>query len=135
MREQQVVLEHHPGATPLDRHEHVGRGVVEHRPGQLDPPAGQRDQAGERTQRRRLAGAVGAEQRHHLAGGDLETQVEDEAVSVDPEVGAQADGPPGAHVADPATQRSRRQASTTTETSSSTRDRTIADSGSVSSAR
>ena len=76
----------------------------------------------------------GPEQRHHLAGCDLETQVEDEGVAVDPEVGAQARGLTG-HAVEPATQRSRRLASTTTDTSSSTRESTIADSGSVSRAR
>ena len=51
------------------------------RPAELDPPGGRREEAGEQVEQRRLAGAVGPDQRVHAAGGDGQ---------VDPVDGAEA---------------------------------------------
>jgi hypothetical protein len=117
VREQQVVLEHHPHRPG------GGLGQMEPLPVQVDEPVGQRLQPGQGAQGRGLAGPVGTEQRHHLARRDVQRQIQPEGRPLDHE--------PCPHEI----HRSLSPASTTMDTASRTRLRTMAASGSVSSAR
>jgi hypothetical protein len=118
VREQQVVLEHHADRTP------VGRPVAPLLTTEPDVAAGEREQAREGAQRGGLARAVRAEQRHDLALGDVELDVEGERGAPYDQMGVDHDS-----------HRPRSPASTTIETARSTRLSTIAACGSVSSAR
>ncbi|GAA3166115.1 hypothetical protein GCM10020001_109200 [Nonomuraea salmonea] len=121
VREEQVVLEHHADRPALG-----GQGVQRPAP-QRDVTCGQAGEPGQRPQRRRLAGPVRAEQRHHLTGGGVQRGVEGEGGPGDHQAGIEGHGA--------LTHRSRRLARMTTDTASRTRLSTMAASGSVSSAR
>src|SRR5690606_37330870 len=147
--EEEVVLEDHPDVATLGGDESAAGRVVKDAPTEADRPLAQPKQAGEHPQNGRLAGAVGAEQRHHLAPRHQQVDVQAEPPPVNPEVCREITCPgrrtartrPGAdprvpgHEDAPETHRPRRLTSTTTETRSRTRASAIAASGSVSSAR
>src|SRR5262245_42086461 len=126
MGEEEVVLEHEADRPPVRRDEHACRRVVEHLAPEAHASGAERDQAGERTQERRLAGAVRAEDRDHLAGGDVElgAQLERAETRLDPR--AQAHG---------SSQRRRSPISTASETARRTRLSTMPASGWLSRAR
>ena len=63
---------HDPEPRPL-----CGRDAREVSPGECDAPAHRTDQPRDHSQRRRLAGAVGTEQRDHLARPDGQVEVAD----------------------------------------------------------
>ena len=134
--EQQVVLEHDADRALLGRDEDVGRRVVDDDAVERDPAASIGQQAGERPQHRRLAGAVGAEDGEHSPGLDRELDVEVERAELQrrsSRVERHADAP--GRAAPPPSQRSRSPTSTANETAISTRLRMSASSGFVSSAR
>jgi hypothetical protein len=87
--EEQVVLEHEPDRPLRGGHERVGGGIVEHDAVELDAPAVERAQPGDRPQGGGLAGAVGPEERHDLAVVDLQVDRQVEVVVADVDVGAQ----------------------------------------------
>jgi hypothetical protein len=134
VREEQVVLEDHADRPVGDGDEDAVGGGVQAPAGQLDPPAVQGDQPGERPQHRRLAGAVGSEQGEHAAGCDGQLGVHREGAPLDLQRRGQPAGP-GAQVAPPVSQRSRRLTSTATDTTSRTSESTTAVGGSLSRAR
>jgi hypothetical protein len=82
VREQPVVLEDHPD-RPTDRRREPGRAVVQHPAGELDSPTSQRLQSGHRTQHRRLAGTVRADQGEHLAGRHAQVDLDVETAAPD----------------------------------------------------
>ena len=128
MGEEQVVLEHDADGPLLGGDEHARRPgssttlVVD---GQATGVDGL--QPGQGAEHGRLAGAVGTEEGHDLAGVDGEVDVEVER----PEVEAQRGG--GGH--DRSSQRSRSETITTSDTASSTRLMATATSGLASRAR
>ena len=124
VREEQVVLEHEADRPLLGRHPGAGLGVLQHHPVEHDPPAVQGQQPGQGPQQGGLAGPVGAEQHHQLAGphGQLDLQLEPAEPEPDRGVQAHADG----------NQRSRRATSTAREMNSRMRLRAMAASRSVS---
>jgi hypothetical protein len=69
VRKQRVILEHHPEAAPL------GRKGVDPRVVQHDRAAGERQEAGDAIERRRLAAAGGTEKRDELAALDRHRQL------------------------------------------------------------
>ena len=87
VREQQVLLEHHPARALLRRHEHARRRIVDHLAVDLDRAALDRQQAGEATQDGRLAGAVGTEQGDDLARRGVQPHVEAQRSAGDHDVG------------------------------------------------
>ena len=135
VREQQVVLEHHAD-RPVARAATNDRAVAGRRA--VSPVEARRGRAvsgmqpGQRAQRGGLAGAVRAEQRHHLARRDAQRRGRG---GTGPGRRRRCASSSGWLTRWPASQRSRRPARTTTETTSSTRLSTIAASRSVSSAR
>src|SRR5690606_28808279 len=72
MREQGVVLEHHPHPPLLRRHEHLP--VTDHLPVDLDAPPVGTVEAGDETQGRGLARAGRAEQGEDVARVDVEVE-------------------------------------------------------------
>ena len=90
----------------------------------------QRVQPGEHPQQRALAGAVGSEHGHHLAGADVERDVHVERAHGGDEVGVEPGGG-STHATAPVIQRSRSSARMVTLTTSSTRLSRMAASKSV----
>ena len=82
--EEQVVLEHHPDRSLLGRYEHRRRRIVEHDAVDLDAPVVQRGEPGEQREHRALAGPVRAEERYHLAVGEIDRRVEHERSAAQP---------------------------------------------------
>ena len=90
MREQQVVLEDHADGTALGGHADAPGRVLQDLAVQHHPPLGQRQQAGEGAQDRRLAGAVGAQERRDATRLDREHHVEVEPAQAEAQPGLQA---------------------------------------------
>jgi hypothetical protein len=128
VREQQVVLEHHPDRTPFGRYERAGPRIVETHAVEDDVSVGEGLKAGQGPQRGGLAGAVGSEQGHHLARRDGDGELEPEGAAVDHEGGVE-------HGHGAVSQRSRRTTRMVTETVSRTRLSTMASRRSTSRAR
>src|SRR5438270_705583 len=124
---QQVVLEDHRDRSPLRRHENTGRRFVQHDTIEGHAPGIEGQEAGQPSEQRRLAGAVGTEHGKEFSRLDRQIDIELEA--------ADANAHPRLEAHDDPSQRSRRPISTASETASSTRLNTIAASGLVSSAR
>src|SRR4029079_15492651 len=92
-----------------------------------DPARIDRQQAGQRTQQRRLARAVRAEDRQHLPGLDVELDIEIERPDSQADSGGEAHPAPDDGV--PPSQRSRRPTSTANETANRLTLRTNTSSG------
>ena len=122
---QDVVLKDEADAPVLGQYMPAGGRIIEHLTVQLHA-AVDGNQARERPQKRRLAGAVGTQHRHGLAGADLEVDVEREPVAVDSNRCAEAHGDPS--------HRSRMPMRIASETASRIRLKTMAPSGRVSNA-
>jgi hypothetical protein len=84
-REEQVVLEDDADGTFGGGDEHVGGGVVEHGAVELDAADVERLETGDDAQRGGLAGAVGPEQRDHLAVADVNVDFEPEVADLYPD--------------------------------------------------
>src|SRR5207253_7085990 len=76
VREQQIVLEDKTNRTLLGRYVATRPSVLEHFTVERDPARLQRHQPRESSQQCRLAGAVGPEQRDHLARRDVDSHVD-----------------------------------------------------------
>ena len=126
--EQQIVLEHDADRTLLGRHEDARHRIVDERTVDGDAAIVDRDQPSQGSQNGRLAGTVRAEDGQRLAPRDAEIDVEVERADAELDVRLEAQrlSP---------SQRSRSPTRTANETTISTRLRTSASSGSVSSAR
>ena len=124
VREEQVVLEHEPDRPLLGRHPGSGRGVLQDGTVEHDPAAVQGHQPGQGAEQGGLAGPVGSQQHHQLAGldGQLDLQLEPPQGQPDLRLQAHAEG----------NQRSRRAISTAREMNSRIRLRAMAASRSVS---
>src|SRR5690606_39029067 len=125
-REEQVVLEDESDAAIRGRDEGSRAGVVEHGAVELDPSALEPLEARDGAEGGGLARAVGPEQRHHLAVGDLDLHLERQRSLGEGEVCPQHQRP---------SQRSRSGTMTARETATSTTDRASAASRSDSRAR
>jgi hypothetical protein len=126
VRKEQVVLEHHADRPALGRDRCTVGRLVEYTIGQADVSGREWQEAGQGPQGRGLAGPVRAEERHDLAGGHADRQVEPEGPAVDNQVGVEKIHE--IHL-------SRRLTRIVTDTTRSRRLRTTAASRSVSSAR
>ena len=142
VREQPVVLEHEADRPPRGLDKGPGARVVDDLPGEHDAAGCDRDQPGQRAEQGGLPGPVRPEHAEHLAGRRGEGGPEGEGAApdlgVDDEPAAavvrSGAGRLGHGATPPRSQRSRRETSTMTETSSRTRLSAIAASGSFSSA-
>ena len=138
-----VVLEDEPDGAALGRDEGVRGGIVEHLGAEADAARGDGGQAAQGSQQGRLAGAVGAQDPEHLARRDVDGHVEGEPPATHRHPDTEGDrghgvarGRRGSHRVLPArSHRSRRPARTRIDTTSRTRDRPMAASGSLSRAR
>jgi hypothetical protein len=76
VREEGVVLEHDPDGTPLGRDPRAGDGVVERLAVDHDPSPVDGVEAGQHSEQRCLAGAVGTEHNDGLPRGGVQAHVE-----------------------------------------------------------
>ena len=126
MREQEVVLEDQANVPALGWYTQSRGRILQHFVVQGDRAGGERLKAGEPAKHGGLARTIGAEERHDLAGPDVQVYVETESRAVDAHLRLQA------HAL--GTHRLRSAARTATDTTRSSRLSTIAASGLVSSA-
>jgi hypothetical protein len=132
VREEAVVLEHDSHGTVLRRYPRVALDVVENHVAEPDRPGGERLESRHDPQEGRLAGPVRAQDAEDLARRDAGVELQRERPPFD----ATLDGECGHHNVLPGrSHRSRSEASTRTDTRSSTRDKAMAASGSLSMAR
>src|ERR1700730_4565262 len=139
MREEPVVLEHETDRASRGLDEGALVRVVEDRAGKGDAAGRQRGEAGHRAEQRGLAGSARPQQAENLTGRRGQADLEREAAALDLGIDDQAAAARLRHGAvihrgEPRSQRSRRETSTATDTTSSTRLSAIAASGSFSSA-
>ena len=87
VREQGEVLEDDADGTQLDRDEPPRRPVEPHLVAERDAPVGRADEAGDRTQQRRLAGTGEPRDRDGLAVCDAELGVEREVAQRNDDAG------------------------------------------------
>ena len=112
-----MVLEHDADGPALGRDPDTAGGVVEDEVAERDPAPVEGDEPGERPEQRRLARAVRAQHRDGLAtGGD---EVDGEVERAEAHVDRGREGQRISH-------RSRSETSTTSDTATSTRLRTMA---------
>src|SRR5207247_3800935 len=95
--------------------------VVEDGAGERDAAGRERGEAGHRAEQRGLAGSVRPQQAEDLTRRRGQADLEREAAALDLGIDAQAAAVLVRHRGEPRSQRSRRETSTATETSSSTR--------------
>src|SRR2546429_5157031 len=127
MRKQEIVLEHEANRTLLGWHPDPLRRILQHGAIQGDASAAQRKKTGQGSQQRGLPCPVWAQHRDQLSSRQAELHVELKIVH--------AGQDPRLERHDAPSQRSRSPISTASETASSTRLRTMAASGLLSSAR
>src|SRR5437764_9890905 len=138
MREEPVVLEHETDRASRGLDEGALVRVVEDGAGERDAAGRERGEAGHRAEQRGLAGSVRPQQAENLTGRRGQADLEREAAALDLGIDDQVAAvlvrlrSHRGHRGELRSQRSRKETSTATDTSSSTRLSAIAASGSFS---
>ena len=128
VREEEVVLEHDRDGAALGADEDVPCRIVEHVTVEPDAPGVDRQESGEASEQRGLAGAIGSENGDGLAVRTRQLDVEAERAERADDLRGERHAAGGR----PPRKRSRRATRTPNDTAMSTRLRTIASSASTS---